>query len=332
MASFQRGPVSTLVAFAALVPDAVHAEPPPPDDRGLVTLVIENDVFGEKSTDRNYTNGLKLAWMSSPGEEPHWVEALGRRLPGYERSDDVRYEFEIGQQIYTPEDLSRVSPDPNDRPYAGLLYGSLGMVFQTRRQTLDQIQLVAGVVGPSSGAEEVQKGFHRQIGAVDPKGWDTQIRDQFAGELRFQRTHLQRGGDMFAWSPHYGLTLGNLTTSANAGASFKFGKDLPTDFGPPRISPSLPGSGYFDPHGRSGVYLFGGFDARYVARNLVLDERSAAGAGVTREPWVLDGQLGAAIYNQRIRLAYTQVWRSPEFDQQTEDYTSFGAVSLTVRF
>ncbi len=305
---------------------------------GLFTAVLENDIFGETKEDRNYTNGLKIAWMSAPETTPSWARSLakaGDRLAGIQNElKDVRIEYELGQSMFTPNDLDRVFPDPRDRPYAGLLYGSFGIIGAREDGSYEQLQLVLGVVGPSSRAKEVQRRFHRLIASNDPKGWDTQIRDQLAAEIRFQRTepagrYEPARGFAMDIAPHYGIALGNLNTSANAGFVVRVGQNLPEDFGPPRISPSMPGSGYFKATSSSGWYLFGGLEARYALKSLVLDARSATGAGVTRTPWVADGQYGIAYYRRNFRIAYTQVTRSREFKEQDTRLSSFGALSLT---
>lgn len=52
----------------------------------------------------------------------------------------------------------------------------------------------------------------------------------------------------------------------------RLGQRLPLDYGPPRIQPSLPGSGFFvPPQDRFGWYLFAGVEGRAVARNIFLD-------------------------------------------------------------
>jgi lipid A 3-O-deacylase len=307
-------------------------------DAGLFTAVIENDIFGEQKEDRNYTNGLKLAWMSAPHTTPDWARRLATaadQLAGIQNAiKDVRIEYELGQSMFTPKDLGRVFPDPRDRPYAGLLYGSFGIVGKRHDGSFEQMQFVFGVVGPSSRAKEAQRGVHRLISSNDPKGWDTQIRDRLAAEIRFQRTEpagRSESASGFAMdvAPHYGVALGNLNTAGNAGLVVRVGQNLPDDFGPPRISPSLPGSGYFKATAASGWYFFGGLEARYVLKNLVLDARSTTGAGVARTPWVMDGQYGIAYYRRNFRVAYTQVTRSREFKEQDTRMSSFGALSLT---
>jgi lipid A 3-O-deacylase len=345
MSMNRRHPSTTAMAWSKLIPlvccwaidhTAAHADTS--KDEGLITVILENDVLGENKEDRNYSNGLKITWMSTQRTTPQWARrwaAVGDRLAGIDNAlRDVRIEYELGQSMFTPKDLGRTVPDPRDRPYAGLLYGSVGIIGKREDDSFEQLQLVLGVVGPSSRAKEVQRGFHKLTSATDPKGWDTQVRDRVAAEIRFQRTERpgrsqSTSGFTSEIAPHYGVALGNLNTSVNAGLGVRLGQNLPDDFGPPRISPSLPGSGYFKPAAPSGWYVFGGLETRYVYRNLVVDARSANGAGVTRTPWVVDGQYGIAYYRSNFRVAYTQVTRSREFKQQDTKLSSFGALSLT---
>jgi lipid A 3-O-deacylase len=131
------------------------------------------------------------------------------------------------------------------------------------------------------------------------------------------------------FAPHYGIALGNPNTSASAGFGVRIGSHLPDDFGPPRISPSLPGSGYFKATAKSGWYFFGGLEGRYVYQNLVLEGKPFGGEGVNRSPWVADVQYGVAYYQDDFRIAYTLVTRSREFKEQDTRLSSFGALSLT---
>lgn len=328
-----------VAAFLLSVPGLASADQR--RDEGLFTFVLENDVLGERKEDRDYTNGFKLTWMSAPATTPAWTRRLfawgDRVFSDGSTVQDPRIEFEFGQSMFTPKNLRLAVPDPRDRPYAGLLYGAVGLVGKRDDGSFEQFQGVFGVVGPASKAEQVQREFHKLIGGQDPKGWGTQISNRFAGELRFQRTEPTRTiyrRNRFAaeGAPHWGASLGNLTTALNAGYSVRVGVNLPEDFGPPRVYPSLPGSGYFVPTAAFGWYLFGGVEARYVARSMVLDEPSTLGTHVTRQPWVLDAQYGVAAYWDDFRAAFTLVTRSREFKEWDSRVSSFGALSLTWRY
>lgn len=334
-AGLRIGPAIGMLAVTAAFGANAVAAGPTKKDSGSYAIVWENDLFGNKREDQNYSNGIRLSWLSPSESEPVTLAWLANILPMYNETQDVRYEHGLGQSIFTPRDLARVIPEMDDRSYAGLLYASFGLVAQSDNRVLDQTLITLGVVGPAAQAGEVQSAVHRGIGAQDPLGWDTQIPNQFAWELRHQRTHrlqLVSGDAGFGMelSPHYGLAVGSLNTFANIGAGFRAGWNLPNDFGPPRVSPSLPGSSYFEPTEDFGWYVFGGIDGRYVARNLVLDERNALDNKVDRETWVGDLQVGVAAYVGDVRVAYTHVWRSREFEQQESEFETFGAISLTI--
>jgi hypothetical protein len=133
-------------------------------------------------------------------------------------------------------------------------------------------------------------------------------------------------------TPHLGGAVGNVYTYANAGVTFRIGKDLQQDYGPPRVGPSVPGSGYFVPRDTVGWYLFAGLEGRAVARNIFLDGNTfAASRSVSKRPFVADLQAGLAVTIDRLRLSYTQVWRTREFYGQPTG-ESFGALTASLRW
>jgi len=114
----------------------------------------------------------------------------------------------------------------------------------------------------------------------------------------------------------------------------RIGFNLPDDFGPVRVEPSLPGSYYFEPRkeGAVGAYVFVGVDGRAVARNIFLDGNTfESSRHVDKNNFVGDLQYGAAIAWDRFRLTYTHVFRTREFTTQ-RGADQFGAISLSVRY
>ncbi|MEX2629087.1 MAG: lipid A deacylase LpxR family protein [Tistlia sp.] len=319
-----------LAAALALWPLAPAAA----EDGGTLSLVVENDLFAR--TDRHYTNGVRLSWLSSPRETPGLVVRAARWLPFFPDGGSVRTSFALGQNMYTPNDVGLVNPPPDDRPYAGWLYGSAGVVVETG-QRLDQLELALGVVGPASFADDTQKFVHSITGSEEPRGWDSQLGNEPGVVLTYQRSWRSlvsrtHSGFTFDVTPHAGGALGNVFTYANAGATFRFGQDLPLDYGVPRIQPSLPGSGFFSPSRSFGWYLFAGLEGRAVVRNIFLDGNSFRDSrSVDKQPFVGDLQLGVALTWRDVRLSYTHVLRTEEFEGQGGG-SSFGALSLSLRF
>ncbi|GGB51170.1 membrane protein [Tistrella bauzanensis] len=301
---------------------------------GTFSLVFENDVVS--NTDRHYTNGFRLSYMTAPGQEPEWLRKAAGLLPYTGFGGDIRVVWSLGQSMYTPGDTSLANPLLSDRPYAGWLYGSVGVVAETGG-VLDQLELSLGVVGPSSLAEQTQKTIHDLIDSDDPQGWDTQLKDEPAIQLTYQKSwRALAAGSALGFAadvtPHAGFALGNVFTYANTGFTMRVGQDLPRDYGPPRISPSLPGSTYFRPTSNWGWYLFAGVDGRAVAQNIFLDGNTWKDSrSVDKKPLVGDLQAGLAITIGGTRFGYTHIFRTKEFDGQDEG-DQFGAFSVSFNF
>jgi lipid A 3-O-deacylase len=320
--------VGFVLTLGLLFPWALESE------KGTLSFVFENDLF--YGTDRNYTNGVRAAWLSGPKEAPSLASRVARKFPLFPDGANLRMSYAVGQNMYVPSDITVANPPLGERPYAGWLYGSVGAVAESDHQ-LDQLQLTVGVLGPTSLARQTQEFVHNVTGSDAPKGWDTQLKNEPGVVLTYQRSwrKFESGsvlGFGFDFTPHAGAALGNVFTYANTGVTFRLGQNLTLDYGPPRIQPSLPGSGYFVPQDGIGWYLFAGVEGRAIARNIFLDGNSFQDSrSVDKNPLVGDFQFGFAVTFEDVRLSYTHVLRSPEFEGQSVR-DNFGALSLSIRF
>lgn len=305
------------------------------DRRGTWSFIWENDVFA--GTDRNYTNGNRISYVSPPdGPSEGLHGAISRTFFDAEDDDEIRYGLAVGQSMFTPEDTEVAEPLPDQHPYAGWLYGEYS-VFKRDDGGLTIGALQVGIVGPSAYAEEAQNNFHDIINTYEVRGWDNQLKDEIAFALLVERREqalLETGVLRLELDliPHYGVSLGTLRTHAKAGATFRFGTDLRRDFGPPRVRPAVGGSGFFEASKSFSWYLFAGVEGRAVARNLFLDGNTFRDSpSVDKEPFVVDVQAGLVMTFRTFQIAYTGVARSPQFESQNEPQ-AFGSVSLSVKF
>jgi hypothetical protein len=325
-------PTIALLIAGLLIPTAIGAA----DDSGAGTLgiVFENDLFANE--DRHYTTGVQVSWHPGADRTPGWAMRVARLLPRFSAGGAVHAGYALGQNIYTPSDIALKNPPLDDRPYAGWLYGAVGLGVETGRQ-YDQIALTLGVVGPTSLAGETQIEAHDISNASRPLGWDTQLGNEPGIVLTWQRSWrlpvaLAPDGFEAELSPHAGGALGNVFTYANAGMTVRFGGNLPLDYGPPRIQPGIQGSVHFVPRSGFGWYLFGGLEGRAMARNIFLDGNTFRDSrSVDKEPLVGDLQFGIVLAWRKARLSYTHVLRSREYETQQGD-DNFGSVSLSVPF
>src|ERR1700742_2255775 len=268
---------------------------PASSEKGSFSVLFENDIFD--NTDHDYTNGVELGYTTAPDDTPRWATRLARELPFFAQTGDVRTRYAIGQDIFTPTDLASVDPSPSDRPYAGFLYGSMGLTADDGRH-LDQLQVTIGVIGPASLAEDSQNFVHNIIHDQDALGWHYQLRDEPGLVISYERAFKVISpqsvlGGVFDIEPHFGTAIGNVYDYANAGLMARFGVNLPKDYGTLRISTSLSGSDFFDPTAAFAAYSFAGVNGRPIARSLFRDANSFEDSrSVSKKSLVGDLSLG----------------------------------------
>ena len=329
------------VLIAGTVPALAQEAPAEPwvepwVETGTLSLQLENDLFGS-GTDRHYTHGTRISWLTPAGDVPDWAAFSVRWLPFFPRGSEPRVGYSAGQNLYTPADITIAARQPNDRPYAGWLYGALTLIGTTDN-SITKAELQIGMVGGSSFAEDTQRLVHKIIGSPEPKGWDYQLEDEPAFVLYYDRkwralARFDAIGLDADFSPAIGVALGTVHVYGATGAMIRIGRDLPTDFGPPMIRPGMLGSSFSLPaRGGFGWYLFAAVEGRAVARNLFLDGSTWRDSpSVDKKTFVGDLQAGAAISISGVRLSYTQIFRTEEFYGQPAG-DRYGSFNVSFRF
>ena len=327
-----------IVAVAVAFPGTSFGE----EQGFVISAQFENDFFGG-GTDRHFSHGTRIECVSAPIK---WIADAADKLPwfNYERSMageeeqlEARAVISLGQNIYTPEDIQAVELVKDDRPYAGWLYLGFGLVANQGSRRYDKILLQVGVVGESSYSEKVQREWHQLFNIDVPKGWDHQLKDELGITLYYEQAHRFSIKDMFFGLeydlvPHFGGSLGNVFTYGALGLTARLGAHLDKDFGPPRIRPSLPGSGYFRPGKGFNWYLFAGTEGRVVFQNIFLDGNTFVHShSVDKKTFVGDLQVGVATQWNNFRFSYIQIYRSKEFNGQNRG-DIFGSLSISYLF
>lgn len=300
----------------------------------MFSLVVENDWF--TGSDRDYTNGLRLEYVSAADHVNPWLRRLADAHPLIELDgSELRQGFALSHTIYTPEDITLADPPPDSHPYAGYL-GLTG--FATARSgNVERTAIIEiGLVGPGAGGKFVQQNWHRLLDGEIPQGWDTQLNDEIVFSLSGQRLHRVQGPSIFGVETdavvHAGASLGTLRTDISGGATLRIGRDLGAHYAPPRLRPALAPSSLFTPRERWGGYLFAGVGGYVVARDVFLDGNTWQDSrSVDKNTLTGDFQVGFALYLYRQRLAFTYVQRTEQFAGLSAPH-SFAAVSLSYAF
>jgi len=309
-----------------------HAPQPP--EGTVVTVVVENDLFG--GTDRQYSNGLRLEWVSPEDDVHDGLRQAARLQPFVNlKGAELRQGFALAHTLYTASDISLDTPPANDHPYAAHI--SLNAFASARTERDEHMILVdVGLIGPSAQGEFVQSRWHQLIDGIEPRGWDSQLHDEVVFAVSGQRTRQIKAWRLGRYEAdflgHAGLTLGTLRTDLSAGATVRFGLGLQDSFTPPRLRPALSPSSIYAPDSPLGGYVFVGVGGYGVARDVFLDGNTFRDSASVDKKWLVgDLQAGLALHLRAYRLAFTYVERSEQFKGQ-DGPQRFGAVSLSRAF
>ncbi len=309
-------------AFTAESEDRVALRATGPTRQWSVSARWENDSFG--GTDRYYTAGVSLG-VAHTG--PSWADPVANWLPWGQGRRTVTYD--VGMAMMTPDDITLSVPDPEDRPYAGILAAGLTLHVDHTNSS-HGLKFVTGVVGPWSFAGETQREVHRIIGAPIPQGWDYQLHNEPILNLAYEYRHrfplLGRRRDWsFEALPIAGGWLGNVLTQASGSGMVRCGFNMPDDFGPMLargMSPMPPPRFAAGPDATRhswGFFVFGSVTANLVVHDLTLDGNTFVDSpSVDRNPFVPAAAFGVGVAQRRFLFSFTYSFWGEEFEAQDE--------------
>jgi hypothetical protein len=318
------------------------------DTVGRINVTEENDYFFSHN-DRHYTQGVRASYLS-PAITPndYWdgpYKFLADILPIFDGNSYKRkYDWTVlGQSIFTPQNTEVQKPGPKAWPYGAWLYTGAGLLQEDRyddHHTLENFELLAGIVGPGAFGNVTQNDFHELIGVQPANGWQNQLHNEpgvvatYERKWRFQQPLI--GHFMVDAIPESGVTLGNVFTYGEVGGMVRFGQNLGADYGPSHIRPSLSGTSWFDKTQLAqplGWYVYAGTQGRAIARNIFLDGNSfQSSPSVDHRPLVADFLVGASLFwTDDIRLDVSAIQRTQEYFGQ-KGYDRFGSIDLAFVF
>jgi lipid A 3-O-deacylase len=292
-------------------------------------VIFENDALhpglpDERFSDREYTHGLMVA--SERNLAPVWGGLLPRMVPcssTLRRSERcLQTRFEGGQKIYTPEIRDEI-PSPEERPYAGWLYGSVtGRAVDSRSSR--SLRAEVGVTGPLSMGESVQRLVHRVTGFPRPRGWDYQLGTELGVLAEYEERHLlerrlasgTRIADVILSSA---ATIGNVRTGIRGGVTFRAGHRLPHPW--ERSVAEHPLS----------VYGVGAFERSWTAHDLFLDGNTFRSSRSVERIATTDAvRIGTGVQFGDLRFTLTIVFEDPLYVTQPKPHR-YSTLTLTVR-
>ncbi len=313
------------------------------EDRGSLSLTIENDFFANK--DNNYTSGAALQMTTRSIESYDEGSFYANILDGLsflpfvgEESRKHNLRLALNHQIYTPTDIDTPNPPEDDQPYAGLLYLNVNLLARTERSQHDY-GLLLGVIGSAAGAEQIQKYTHELVQTDDPKAWDTQLDNEplINANYSFHYRLLpgSRSEDSFDWDLTASASgnLGTYMTGGALGLTGRFGYRLPNSYGAFGIqsgfTPNPVASDYSSDEW--GAFLFVSVNGIGLAHfaphgNIWHNSRS-----VNTEPLVAAGSIGGSIYRKGFLFSYAFTEQTDMFETQRRE-SRYGTLVFSCTF
>jgi lipid A 3-O-deacylase len=290
----------------------------------VLSFTLDNDAL--VGSDRHYTAGGYIQYLSEDDALYGWTRSLSRFFPavGFEIQAE-KWGVEIGQQIYTPENLDTSGVIQDDRPYASWLYTRAAL--QRRGQgfasslAMEVIGVDLGMVGPEAFGRQAQGALHSD----EPAGWDNQLETEFTVDLTYLRRHLFERR-LSEWRlhliPFVDASLGTVDTHVGAGGLVRFGYNVPNEF-EVALAPTEPGW---------GAYVFSAAEGRWVIRNLFLDGNTFRSShSVDKEPLVGSVRFGVGFVFKRVEVLLSHTLLSREFEQQESD-DHFSSATVLFKF
>ncbi len=299
-----------------------------------LTFDFTNDLFF--GTDRSYTGGGKLGFLIELPDNSATKPAL-KWMPFIKKAGFKHaISFSISENVYTPDDITISDLIPDDQPYAGYLYASLG-IHSFNNRWKETIGIDIGVIGPSAFAEQIQKFIHNTLDIKDPKGWHNQLKNEITFQMFYEnRVKLLRSQITrrfgFEMIPHFGGGAGNVYIYVNSGIQMRMGWNLPDDFGIPLPRPGGETQSNFQYYNTSGLYFFAALDGQAVLRNIFLDGNTFQSSHrVEKHPLTGSFILGVSLTLGRINFSFTTVHWTKKYTTESADH-NYGICSISFSY
>ncbi|MBL4701318.1 MAG: lipid A deacylase LpxR family protein [Phycisphaeraceae bacterium] len=305
-------------------------EQPEKSEPWIITLYTENDssyYVPGSTADRYYTHGSKLTVTHQPAWGNALADKLATVLPiGKNEPVHTAVGYTLGQNLYSPDNISNATLNVNDRPYAGWFYGGMYLQRSVNDKEFDHLELNLGIIGPSSLADKTQHVVHKLFGSPNPNGWENQLNDEIGINFNYQHKWKftvkgdNQGGLTMQAIPQVGFAVGNVNRNLSSDVTVRMGWNLPADFGPGRLDDVVSATTPSQPQNLS-AYGFVRAGGRYVEHDLFISGNNDHHShGVAEEQWVREVQYGIALAWKRMTLLWSNRHITKEFKQQSNSH------------
>lgn len=199
---------------------------------GVASLDWSNDIIG--GTDQNFTNQVRIQHNTKADKTSQFVKDLYEEIPAFETAQDphemTRVVQTLENNMYTPQDLSKTEPIPNDVPYSGTTEFKAKRMNESPQKRIST-EVALGISGKASGTEALQKFVHNDLDMGDPPmGWDNQLKTEPTFNLNHTREWENErdcvlGMDLVSLS-NTKYRVGTINTDLEFGHGYKLGYNV----------------------------------------------------------------------------------------------------------
>jgi hypothetical protein len=301
------------------------------------SLRLDDDGFAvHNREDRDYTAGLSFTFYDA--SERRLTAAVRHALrwmdkhTGFAQTDPCGSGLQrtqisdFGLVLFSPDEIGRVDPSKEDRPYANLLYfSSSHYAINAEQSVMRQSTMTIGLLGTPAAAA-IHSGVHKLLGSQDPRGYSQQI--SHGGELTAKYSVARRsllsmgsGRSQYDLSTALEGSVGYLTEGV-IGLGLRWGRitspwwSSVADHADYDSQPSLAIVGA---SARPDLYVSTGIKLRARAYNAFLQgqfrDSDAAFSASQLQPIIREAWLGVVADLGDFRLSYTLRFQSAEINE-----------------
>lgn len=289
-------------------------------------LRSDNDSYLAGGQDQYYTNGLLLNFRI----------ALDQSKLGNKKLNKMILEFEAGQKIYNPLTGRIFNIVKIDRPFAGYLYAGAALNLLYNSENNLKLSLQTGTIGPSALAKEAQKILHSALGFYGIKGWQWQVKNEFAinasAEYNYLLNRSTTGKVDFAANTY--VNIGNTFSGAGAGIMLRAGAINPlfnSAVTQSRVSKNAPEKNII----KKEFFFYAKPMLHYIAYDatiqggLFIQDKGPAVFEV--KPVVFSQQAGAIYSQNRFTADFSILFKTREVKSNAGPH-QYGSIALYYRF
>ncbi|MCW8999039.1 MAG: lipid A deacylase LpxR family protein, partial [Kangiellaceae bacterium] len=243
--------------------------------------------------------------------------------------------YMIGQTMITPSDINEAEPGPNEIPYSALLaFTNSYVTFDGF--VADQVSTTVGIIGPAALGEEIQKVVHEILGADEPLGWGTQLKNELVFQFsrsRAQRRWVSDSGD-FDLIQNTELSLGTISSYVSAGVTMRYGKGLENSY----VTTLFSNSRIINPSAiNRGWYIYARMQGGYLFNQIFTDGNTFRDSpSIDYEQTFVELSIGVAYswdnYSFSFAMADANILQTGTEEETLENLTQYGTLSIAWRF